>query len=487
MAGYTEAQAVHGRVVNLVINAARPPKARIVIDSVATPDAHHNSFRMARARDGGGRSGRFMTSSRRSNSSGWNVDSGWCLCIWLRVVVGQIDDAADGALRGVRVLDLTHARAGPTCTRQLSDLGAEVITVGNPNGGENLVPQRSDYHNLHRGKRSILLDLRSRNGRDAFLRMCETADIVVENFRPQVKFRLGIDPESLWKRNPGLIYASISGYGQTGPAADRPGVDPIVQALSGLMSVTGPPGSGPCRVGIAISDVASGTFLTQGILAALFARERTGKGQWVTTSILEAMIDFMEFQALRWLNEREIPVQAGNQHPNIWSANTFQTADGFVTVCFVQEAHWKTFFDVCGTPSIASDPKFLNADTRTLHREAVLTALAEIFRQRTTAEWMELLISGDIPAQPVLRMDEVFADEQVEHLDLIRSINDAHTRTTQVLRHPVTMSGTPTRVIPTFSSPGEHTIPLLREHGYSDAEINNLISSRAVATQITGK
>ena len=238
-------------------------------------------------------------------------------------------DGEPGALEGIRVVDLTIARAGPTCVRQLADLGAEVIRVSAPN---RLDLPGSDSHNLHRNKRSMVLDLKQEAGRSVLYRLAESADVFVENFRSDVKERLGIDYPTLSGLNPRLIYASLSGFGQDGPYARRPALDQIIQGMSGLMSVTGPPGGGPWRAGIAISDTAAGTFLAQGVLAALFARERTGRGQWVHTSLFEALVNFMDFQAARWLVEAEIPGQAGNDHPTLFPMGLFETLDGSINI-----------------------------------------------------------------------------------------------------------------------------------------------------------
>jgi len=234
-----------------------------------------------------------------------------------------------GPLEGIRVVDLTRARSGPTCVRQLADLGADVIQVSDPRAGD---IAGSDSANLQRNKRSVALDLHHPDGLTAFLSLTDRADVFVENMRPSVKHRLGIGPDVLLERNPRLVYASISGFGQTGPYAERGGLDQVAQGMGGVMSVTGPPGTGPWRVGIAISDTASGTFLTQGVLAALFARERTGRGQWVHTSLLEAMVNFMDFQACRWLTDGEVPPQQGNDHPTFFPMGTYRCADGHVNI-----------------------------------------------------------------------------------------------------------------------------------------------------------
>ncbi|HET6810772.1 MAG TPA: CoA transferase, partial [Acidimicrobiales bacterium] len=261
------------------------------------------------------------------------------------------------------VVDLSQARSGPTCTRQLADMGAEVITIAHPRRGD---LGGSDALNLNRNKRSVLLDLSVDAGRRILFELCARSDVLVENFRPGVKHRLAIGPEAVWEHNRQLVYASISGFGQTGPYADRPGVDQIAQGLGGLMSVTGPPGSGPWRTGIAVSDTAAGTLLTQGILAALIARQRTGRGQWVHTSLLEAMVGFMDFQAARWLNDGEVPVQEGNEHPTITGMGTYAASDGLLNVAAI--GSWTRFCAAVGAPQLATDARFATHRDRLEHR-----------------------------------------------------------------------------------------------------------------------
>ena len=378
-------------------------------------------------------------------------------------------EAGNGPLDGLRVIDLTRARAGPTCTRQLADMGAEVIRVVEP-GAYSL--GGSDTYNLQRNKRSMVLDLTNDQAREAFFRLTDRADVVVENYRPAVKDRLGIGYEVLSARNSRLVYASLSGFGQEGPYAGRPGVDQIAQGLSGLMSVTGPPGSGPWRVGIAISDTAAGTFLTQGVLAALLARERTGRGQWVHTSLLEAAINIMDFQAVRWLTDGEVPPQEGNNHPTIVPMGMFATADGHVNVAPM--SRWETFAEALGAPELVADPRFADRDARTAHR----TELDEVIEQRlataTTAEWVERLNAAGCPCGPVLAVDETFSDPQVEHLNIYSMVPDPDGGKLAVLRLPLTFSDTPAAVGTGPVHPGHHTREILAELGYDDAAINAL-------------
>jgi crotonobetainyl-CoA:carnitine CoA-transferase CaiB-like acyl-CoA transferase len=390
-------------------------------------------------------------------------------------------DGEAGPLAGVSVVDLTIARAGPTCVRQLADMGADVIQVANPSKG--MLPG-SDGHNLHRNKRSIAIDLKVEAGRDVFYRLADRADVVVENFRADVKKRLRIDYETLRERNPRLIYASISGFGQEGPYAARPGLYQIAQGMGGLMSVTGPPGSGPWRAGIAISDTASGTFLAQGVLAALYARERTGRGQWVHTSLLEAMVNFMDFQAMRWLIDGEVPPQAGNDHPTIFPMGTFRTQDGAVNLAAMMG--WDRFLEAIDGAELDDDPRFCNWTLRNQNRAELQEAIEAKLAARTSAEWVVILNEVGIPCGPILAMDEVFADPQVQHLKLTRTVHHAQDGDVELLRLPINFSDTPAGVRSAAPLPAAHGVEILRELGFDDAAIADLSACGAI-TSGTGK
>lgn len=378
----------------------------------------------------------------------------------------------NGPLAGLRVIDLTRARAGPTCTRQLADMGADVVCVVDP---QRRLLTGSDNHNLQRNKRSMVLDLTDDRAREAFYRLADRADVVVENYRPAVKHRLGIGYDVLSARNPRLVYASISGFGQEGPYANRPGVDQIAQGLSGLMSVTGPPGSGPWRVGVAISDTAAGTFLTQGVLAALVARERTGRGQWVHTSLLEAAINFMDFQAVRWLTDGEVPPQEGNNHPTVVPMGLFATADGHVNVAPM--GRWEAFAEALGAPELVTDPRFADGEVRTAHRRELDEVIKRRMATATTAEWVERLNEAGCPCGPVLAVDETFADPQVEHLNVFSLVSDPDGGEIAVLRLPLTFSETPAAVGAGPVRPNRHTREILAELGYDDEEIDAITAS----------
>ncbi|MCH2171365.1 CoA transferase [Myxococcota bacterium] len=387
------------------------------------------------------------------------------------------NDGQRGPLSHLEVLDLTLARAGPTCTRQLADMGANVIQISGPQRGH---IHGSDSHNLQRNKRSIVIDLKHDRGLDTFLRLVDGADVLVENFRANVKHRLGIGYEKLAQRNPRLVYASLSGFGQNGPYADRPGVDQIAQGMGGLMSVTGPPGSGPWRAGIAISDTASGTFLTQGILAALIAREQNGRGQWVHTSLLESMINLMDFQATRWLIDGVVPPQAGNDHPTFFPMGTFRTADGHINIAVIDR--WNAFVEAIGGASdIGVDPRFQDHAARSAHREELVTACEEKLQARPTHEWVPILNDAGLPCGPIYGMDEVFADPQVQHLGMAGRVNHPDDGDLEVVRLPLNFSETPASLRSAAPRIGEHTRQVLLERGFDGAEIDDLTRCGAIA------
>ena len=329
----------------------------------------------------------------------------------------------------------------------------------------------------------MLVDLATDTGRDILLRLVARADVLVENFRPAVKHRLRIAPDDLFAINPRLVYGSISGFGQDGPYADRPGVDQIAQGLSGLMSVTGPPGTGPWRTGIAVSDSAAGTFLAQGIVAALFARERTGEGQWVHTSLLESMVNLMDFQAARVVNEGDVPGQAGNDHPTLFPMGTYPTADGFVNIAGM--LGFGRFCEVLGHPEWAVDERFAAAGPRVAHRSELTRLVEGALAARPTADWVRLLNDAGIPAGPVCSLDETFADPQIRHLELAAPTPaDDGRRSAVVLRHPVTLTGTPAAVRGGVPSPGQDTVAVLAELGFDGDEIRRLLEQGVVADRL---
>jgi formyl-CoA transferase len=390
--------------------------------------------------------------------------------------------AASGPLAGITVLDLAHHRAGPTCVRVLADFGADVIQVVRPDdtSSDSTYPN-FDRENLHRNKRSIAINLQSDSGRDTLYRLVRDADVVVENFRADVKHRLKVDYETLSAINPRIIYGSISGFGQEGPYSSRPGVDQIAQGLGGLMSVTGPPGGGPWRVGIAIADLCSGMFLAHGIMAAMIERESSGHGQWVHTSLLEAMIAMLDFQATRWLIGGEVPPQAGNDHPTGFPTGVFPASDGAINVAATGDRMFRDFLRVVEAEELADDPRFATSQARSGHRAELRAEVEDRMRQFTSAELIQRLNAAGVPAGPILTIDQVFADPQVEFLEMAQTVMSARYGALRVVRSPVNLSRTPAQLRSAAPVPGRDTAEVLEEHGFTQAEIAELQQSGAVS------
>jgi crotonobetainyl-CoA:carnitine CoA-transferase CaiB-like acyl-CoA transferase len=356
-------------------------------------------------------------------------------------------------LADLLVLDLTIARAGPTAVRHLADWGARVLRIerSDPTVGLLGDHDNSDYINLHRSKQLIQLDLRDADDRRRFFQLIEHADVLVENNRPPVKTKLGIDYDACAAVNPRLIYGSISGYGQTGPASAKGAVDQVIQGAGGLMSITGRPDQGPLRTGIAVSDSAAGHQLAIGILIALHERARTGLGQWVRVSLLEAMITFLDFQAVRWTIDGRVPSPEGNHHPTARPMGTYRASDGHLNVAAPHDRLWSRLCEVLEAPDLAADERFRTPRDRYHNRDALNTALEAQFATRSRLEWVDVLDAAGIPCGPVLAVDEVFADPQVQHLQMLEHIEHPVRGSVDVLRNPITMSRS--QPVTTTSSP----------------------------------
>jgi crotonobetainyl-CoA:carnitine CoA-transferase CaiB-like acyl-CoA transferase len=425
------------------------------------------------------------------------VDNSWnireCLAAWpasLAKIARETHPMpvprASQALARFTVLDLTRVRSGPTCVRQLADWGANVIKIEqppDPNGGEALGGPRndSDFQNLHRNKRGMTLNLKAPEGLAAFQRMVRQADVVVENFRPDVKDRLGIDYASLREINPRIILASISGFGQSGPYRDRPGFDQIAQGMGGLMSITGEPGRGPMRVGIPVADLSAGLFCALGILVALLEREQSGEGQQVETSLLQAQIAMLDFQASRWLHKGEVPKQAGNDHPTSIPTGVFKTSDGYINIATTGHAIWERMCRAIGAEAMLQNPDFATGKDRSKNRKAVNADIDRYLAAKTSAEWVEILNKAGVPCGPIYSVDQVFADPQVQHLGMDWSIETGDERgTLHVVGEPMTLSRTPTRLAAPPPTLGQHTDEVLAEFGFTADEIDKLKQAKVV-------
>jgi len=390
---------------------------------------------------------------------------------------------ASKALARFTVLDLTRVRAGPTCARQLADWGANVIKIEAPPGPEEPMGgprEGSDFLNLHRNKRSVTIDLKTPEGVAAFKRMVRKADVVVENFRPAVKKRLGIDYKTLARINPRLVYASISGFGQTGPYADRPGFDQIAQGMGGLMSITGQPGQEPLRVGIPVADLTAGLFAALGVLVALLEREKSGKGQEVATSLLQAQIFMLDFQAARYLVEREVARPAGNNHPTNIPTGVFKTRDGHINIAASGQRMWERLCRAAGADVLLDKPEYRTAAARSDHRDALTADLEVYLESHTNAEWVERFNKAGVPCGPIYSIDQVFADPQVRHLGMAQSVTRKDKKKMQLVGQPVLLSRTPSRLVAWPPEAGEHTDSVLKEFGFSGREIAALHKAGAV-------
>ena len=376
-----------------------------------------------------------------------------------------------------KVLDLTRVRAGPTCVRQLADWGADVIKVEAPSDGkEGLAAERDgfDFQNLHRNKRSLTLNLKTEQGREVFYKLVEQADVVVENYRPAVKFRLGVDYDSLSKVNPRIVLGSISGFGQDGPYANRAGYDQVAQGMGGLMSITGEPGRGPLRVGIPIADLCAGMFCAQGILLALLEREQSGKGQWVKSSLLEAQIQMLDFQAARYLKDGEIPVTAGNDHPTGIPTGVFPTADGHINLAVAGQEMYARFCRAVDAEHLITDERFSTAALRSENRAEMNAAIGEITIKHSSEYWIEMLNEAGCPSGPINSMDQVFADPQVKHLGMAVPVEHPRLGKFEIVNQAIKLSRTPSSVRSATPEQGEHTDSILRDLGYDPSSIQEL-------------
>ena len=375
------------------------------------------------------------------------------------------------ALQRFRVIDLTQVRAGPTACRQLADWGADVVQVQMPEhmrGDDTLGGQEgSDYQYTHRNKRSITLNLKEPEGIAVLKRLIAGADVVVENFRPDVKFRLGIDYETLKPDNPGLVYASISGFGQSGPLAQRPGFDQIAQGMGGLMSVTGEPGQAPMRVGIPVADLCAGIFAAQGILVALLEREQSGQGQWLHTSLLEAMVYMMDFQTSRWLIDGEVATQAGNFHPTSIPTGVYKARDGYMNIAVFGSKIWERFCDILGAPEWVSDERYKDKMGRSVNRDSLNAEINRLLAAQDRAYWLARLNDGGVACGLINNLQEVFDEPQVQHLGLVKDVVSSRFGPQRLVGQPVQLERTPSTLARAAPRRGEHTEEVLSELGLS--------------------
>ena len=386
---------------------------------------------------------------------------------------------ASEALSHIRVIDLTRVRSGPTAVRQLADWGADVIKVEapesmEPDGALGASRHTSDFQNLHRNKRSITLNLKEPEAIEILMKLVETSDVVVENFRPDVKDRLGINYDNLKKRNPKIILASISGFGQDGPYAKRPGFDQIAQGMGGLMSITGAPGEGPMRVGIPVADLTAGLFCAMGVQTALLERQKSGVGQWVNTSLLQAQIFMLDFQAARWLSEKQIAGQAGNNHPTSVPTGVFKTLDGSINLAVAGETIWKRFAEAIDKEEWLQMEEFKDAKSRLKNRDYLNQLIEEVTITKTSNEWVEMLEKVGVPCGPINSIDKVFDDPQVKHLGIAQEIETIPFGETKLVGQPFNLSRSSSSMKRRPPEKGEHNEDVLGDLGFSAEELDAL-------------
>lgn len=377
------------------------------------------------------------------------------------------------------VLDLSRVRAGPNAVRQLSDWGARVIKVEGP-ADDDLTGARdgSDFQNIQRNKRAITLDLKKPGGISVLRRFIKDADVLVENFRPDVKHRLGIDYDAVHAINPRTVYASISGFGQDGPYRDRPGFDTVAQGMGGLMSITGEPGRGPQRAGIPVADMSAGLFCAIGILIALLDREVTGKGQWVHTSLLQSQIAMLDFQAVSWLIDKKVPTQTGTNHPYMTPMGVFPTSDGHIVIGASGQEQYRRFCKAMSVADLETDPRFATVESRADNVKAFTALVSEHTKKQISAHWVELFNKAGIACGPIYAMNELFADPQVKHYGMVKPVEHPRLGALHILGSPIVMSDRDSVIARPSPDKGEHTDEILRDFGFTPEEIATLRADR---------
>jgi len=386
-------------------------------------------------------------------------------------------------LSKIVVLDLTLARAGPTCVRHLADWGATIIRIEPAETtGEDVAGKREgfDFQNLHRNKKMVRLNLKSPEGHAAFMRLVEKADVVIENMRSEVKHRLKVSYDDVKQVNPRIVYGSISGFGQSGPYGKRAGVDQIVQGMGGLMSITGLPGQGPVRVGVAIADLTAGNLLAYGVMTALFERHTTGVGRWVHTSLLEAIIFMLDFQASRYLMDGEVAGQAGNDHPTGVPTGVFPSSDGVFNIAASSGRVFHRCCDALGKPEWKDLEAWDTQGKRSKDRKAINAAISEITRHKPAQHWVEVFEAAGVPCGPINTIDKVFADPQVQHLGIATSVVSEKLGKITLVASPLNMTGVSKKIRTATADAGAHTDEILRSVGYTTEQLAALRAKQVI-------
>lgn len=400
---------------------------------------------------------------------------------------------APGPLAGITVLDLSRALAGPYATALLADLGAAVIKVESIKGGDSSRswPPFENEHSLYfdsvnRGKSSVAVDFYTPEGKDLLRKLALEADVLIENFRPGVLTTMGLDPDQLRAANPGLIIASVTGFGTTGPLARTAGLDQVAQGMSGLMSVTGGDAENMYRFGVPIVDMCAGIFTAYGIAAALAGRARTGAGLDISTSLLESALALSAFQGQRYLSNGEVPVPQGNDHPVLAPYGVFRTADIPVIISVGNDKQWLQLCALTGDPALAGDPDYLTGRDRSTNRKVLAGRLEELLTARPGLEWLEAFRAAKIPCGPIYNYAEVFADPQVQAVDMVRTVNRHDGTELPLLRGPLSVNGEPTPVTKAPPGLGEDTRKVLEDLALTPGQIEKLIASGIVRETPSG-
>ncbi len=392
-------------------------------------------------------------------------------------------------LEGIRVLDLSRIIAGPFCSQILGDMGAEVIKVEAPRTGDDTRTWGPPFQNgeavyffcVNRNKKSLTLNLKDPRGRAILRELAKRADVLLENFKPGTLAKLGLDWDDLRQENPRLVFCAISGFGRHGPYAERGGFDVIVQAVGGLMGITGEPEGPPVKVGVAMTDICTALYAHGAILAALHARDRTGVGQRIDVSLLETQIAALINIASSYLNAGELPRKWGTAHASIVPYQAFKAKDGYMIIGGATDRLWGKLCEAIGLPEAAHDPRYATNEQRVAHREEIVALLEARLATRTRQEWEGLLAPLGVPCGPINRMDEVFADPQVEHLQMILEAAHPQLGTIRMVRNPVTFSEAPVDLRQAPPALGEHTEAILRDLlGYSAAQVEELRAAGVV-------